>query len=294
MPESGQGELMEGKVCLVTGASGGIGLVSASELARQGARVIGVGRSRERCDSAVRQIRDRTGSRSVEYLVADLSSQKEIRDLASEVRAATDRLDVLLNNAGGVFVRRRESVDGLEMTFALNHMAYFLLTNLLIDLIQASAPARVVNVSSAAHQGVKLDFDDLQARNKRYSGWRAYQKSKLANIFFTRELARRLEGSGVTANALHPGYVNTQIFSTGGFSGWLLRRAADLFAISPEQGADTSIYLASSPAIEGISGKYFYKRSETSPSPAAHDNSAARRLWEVSEQLAGLPSATVG
>ena len=209
---------MEGKVCLVTGATAGIGLVTALELARQGARVIGVGRSPERCAEAARQIREQTGTSAVEFLVADLSSQAEVRRLANQVKAATGRLDVLVNNAGLIRLEREVTVDGLEMTFALNHLAYFLLTNLLLDTLKASTPARIVSVASAAHQGCKMNFDDLQGETK-YSPWRAYQQSKLANILFTRELARRLEGTGVTANALHPGYVRTQIFRAEGFSG---------------------------------------------------------------------------
>ena len=200
-------------------------------------RVIGVGRSAERCATACRLIREQTGATSVEYLIAELSSQADVRRLADQVKTATDRLHILINNAGGVFVKRQESVDSLEMTFALDHLAYFLLTNLLLDLIKSSALRRIINVASAAHRGASINFDDLQKTKGRYSGWRAYQQAKLANILFTRELARRLQGSGVTANVLHPGYVNTEIFKVGGFQGWLLRRAADLFAISPEQGA---------------------------------------------------------
>jgi NAD(P)-dependent dehydrogenase (short-subunit alcohol dehydrogenase family) len=203
---------------MVTGATAGIGLVAASELARRGARVIGVGRSQERCGEAARLIRDQTNGASVEYLVADLSSQSEIHRLAHGVKASTSRLDVLLNNAGGIYLQRQETADGIERTFALNHLAYFLLTNLLLDLIKASTPARIINVSSAAHKGGKINFDDLQGKT-RYSGWRAYQQSKLANILFTQELARQLSGTGVTANALHPGFVNTKIFRADGLIG---------------------------------------------------------------------------
>ncbi len=278
---------MEGKVCLVTGATAGIGLVTALELARQGARVIGVGRSPQRCAEAARQIREQTGTSAVEFLVADLSSQAEVRRLANQVKAATGRLDVLVNNAGLIRLEREVTVDGLEMTFALNHLAYFLLTNLLLDTVKASTPARIVSVASAAHQGCKMNFDDLQGETK-YSPWRAYQQSKLANILFTRELARRLEGTGVTANALHPGYVRTQIFRAEGFSGWLLRRAAELFAITPEEGAQTSIYLAASPDVEGQTGQYFVRRKLASSSPESQDEATARKLWEVSARLTGL------
>lgn len=278
---------MEGKVCLVTGATAGIGLVTALELARQGARVIGVGRSPERCAEAAHQIREQTGTSAVEFLVADLSSQAEVRRLANQVKAATGRLDVLVNNAGLIRLERELTVDGLEMTFALNHLAYFLLTNLLLDTVKASTPARIVSVASAAHQGCKMNFDDLQGETK-YSPWRAYQQSKLANILFTRELARRLEGTGVTANALHPGYVRTQIFRAECFSGWLLRRAAELFAITPEEGVQTSIYLAASPDVEGQTGQYFVRRKPTSSSPESQDEATARKLWEVSARLTGL------
>ncbi len=278
---------MEGKVCLVTGATSGIGLVTARELARRGARVIGVGRSPERSAEAARQIREQTGTSAVEYLVADLSAQKELRKLADQVKAATGRLDVLVNNAGLIRLQRELTVDGLEMTFALNHLAYFLLTNLLLDTLKASAPARIVSVASAAHQGCKLNFDDLQGEAK-YGPWRAYQRSKLANILFTRELARRLEGTGVTANALHPGYVRTQIFRAEGFLGWVMRRAAELFAITPEEGAQTSIFLATSPDVEGQTGQYFVKRQPALSSPESRDDATARKLWEVSAILTGL------
>jgi NAD(P)-dependent dehydrogenase (short-subunit alcohol dehydrogenase family) len=282
---------MEGKVCLVTGANAGIGLVTARELARRGARLIGVGRSSERCAQAARQIREQTGATSVDYLIADLSSQAEVRRIASEVKSLTDRLHVLVNNAGGVFRKRQETVDGLELTFALDHLAYFLLTNLLLDLIKASSPARIVNVASAAHHGASINFDDLQKTKGRYSGWRAYQQAKLANILFTRELARRLRGTGVTATALHPGYVNTQIFKVGGFQGWLLRRAADLFAMSPEDGALTSVYLATSPEVLNVSGTYFARQKPVASSHQSQDDETARRLWQVSEALTGLESS---
>jgi NAD(P)-dependent dehydrogenase (short-subunit alcohol dehydrogenase family) len=284
MPESRSQSSMSGKTCMVTGATAGIGLVTARELARLGARVIGVGRSPERCQEATRRIREETGSGDIAYLTADLSSQAEIRGLAREVKDTTRRLDVLVNNAGCICVNRQETVDGLEMTFAVNHLAYFLLTNLLLDVIKSSAPARIVSVSSAAHHGCTIRFDDLQGK-ARYSGWRAYQQSKLANVLFTRELARRLEGTGVTANALHPGYVKTQIFRVGGIRGWLLGRAAAAFAISPEEGAKTSIYLASSPEVEGITGRYFVKRKPAVPSPDSQDDAVAGRLWEVSAEL---------
>jgi NAD(P)-dependent dehydrogenase (short-subunit alcohol dehydrogenase family) len=279
---------MGGNVCLVTGATAGIGFVTARELARRGGRVIGVGRSPERCALAARKIREQARASSVDFLVADLSSQAGILRLAKEVKGATDRLHVLINNAGGLFLKRQETIDGLEMTFALDHVAYFLLTNLLLDLLKSSSPARIVNVASAAHQGASINFDDLQKSKGRYSAWRAYQQAKLANILFTRELARRLEGTGVTANSLHPGYVNTQIFKVGGLKGWLLSRAADLFAIAPEEGALTSLYLATSPEVRNTSGIYFWRQKPATPSHQAQDDETARKLWEVSEQLTRL------
>ena len=278
---------MQDKVCLVTGATAGIGLVTARELARKGARVMLVGRSREKCARAVEEIKAQTGSSAVEPLVADLSAQADIRRLAEEVKSRTPRLDVLVNNAGGIFLKRQESVDGIEMTFALNHLSYFLFTNLLLPLLKQSSPARIVSVASDAHKGVSLDFDDLEGKTK-FGGWRAYQRSKLANILFTYELARRLEGTGVTANTLHPGFVKTTIFREPGPIGWLLRRAADVIALSPEDGAKTSIYLASSPEVAGISGRYFVKEKPVESSPQSRDTAAGERLWKLSEEMTGL------
>ncbi|MGO9597521.1 MAG: SDR family oxidoreductase [Isosphaeraceae bacterium] len=281
---------MDGKVCLVTGATGGIGFVTALELARKGARVIGVGRSPDRCAQAARLIHEQSGLEAPSYLIADLSSQVEIRRLAGEVKNLTSRLDVLVNNAGGLFLSRQETVDGLEMTFALNHMAYFLLTNLLLDLVKATTSARIVSVSSEAHQSGTIQFDDLQTKS-RYSFWRAYRQSKLANILFTRELARRLEGSGVTANCLHPGYVNTQIFEVEGVRGWLLRRLAGALAIPVERGAETSIYLATSREVQDTTGLYFVSKRPAATSPAARDDAVARRLWQESAALCGIEVA---
>ena len=283
---------MQGKVCLVTGATSGIGQVTAHELARLGARVIIVGRSSEKCARTVEQIRAATGAASVESLVADLSSLAEVRRLAGQVRERSPRLDVLVNNAGAMFRKRAESVDGIEMTLALNHLSYFMLTNLLLPLLEQSAPARIVNVASDAHKGVSINFDDIQAK-QHYSGWKAYQRSKLANILFTFELARRISGTGVTANTLHPGFVRTnflQVFDDAR-AGWFIRRIADLIAISPEQGARTSIYLASSPEVEGTSGRYFVKEKPAVSSPQSQDEAAAQRLWKVSEDMIGRSTA---
>ncbi len=281
---------MQGKVCLVTGATAGIGLVTARELASRGARVIIVGRSTERTASAVAAIKSATGSPTVESLLADLSSLAELRRLAAQIGELTPRLDVLVNNAGGIFLNRLESADGFEMTFALNHLSYFLLTNLLLPLLKRSTPSRIVSVASEAHKGVSIDFDNI-AKAERFGGWRAYQQSKLCNILFTYELARRLEGSGVTANCLHPGFVRTEIFRQRGAIGWLVRRAADLIALSPEQGALTSIYLASSPEVAGVSGQYFAKEKPAVSSPQSQDKAVAKRLWQLSEQLTGITAA---
>jgi NAD(P)-dependent dehydrogenase (short-subunit alcohol dehydrogenase family) len=278
---------MQGQVCLVTGATAGIGLVTARELARKGARVILVGRSSERCSRAADEIRAQAGTTSVEWLVADLSCKASIRRLAEQVGSRTPRLDVLVNNAGGIFPKRQESADGIEMTFALNHLSYFLLTSLLRPLLEQSAPARVVSVASDAHKGVSIEFDDIEGKS-RYSGWRAYQQSKLANILFTYELARRLDGTRVTANTLHPGFVRTSIFRDGGVVGWLLRRAADVIALTPEEGARTSVYLASSPDAATVSGRYFVKERPAESSRQSHDASAALRLWRLSEEMTGL------
>ncbi len=280
---------LQGKIILVTGATAGIGEITARELARMGARMVLVGRNPQKCEASVASIRQETGNPDVHALVADLSSMAEVRRLADEFHHQYDRLDVLVNNAGAMFSTRIETVDGFERTFALNHLAYFLLTNLLLDRLKASAPSRIVNVASEAHRVASrgLNFDDLQAQN-RYRAFRAYGASKLANILFTRELARRLEGTGVTANCLHPGFVDTSFTAGNGALGWVFRRMASLFAITPEKGAQTSIYLASSPDVAGVTGAYFDKCRQKTPLPAAQDDQAARRLWEVSEQLTGL------
>lgn len=283
---------MHGKTCLVTGATSGIGLVTARELAGRGARVILVGRDPARCAAAIAQVQAGTGSREVETLLADLSSQEQVRDLARQVRKRYSRLDVLVNNAGGIWLKRQLTVDGLEMTFAVNHLAYFLLTHLLLDVLKASAPARVVNVASRAHEDASLDFDDLQSK-RRYDGWQAYCRSKLANVLFTYELARRLGGSGVTANALHPGWVATGFAGNNGWRGRLWQLAGRLFALNPERGARTIVYLATSPEVERVNGRYFVRERAVPSSPASYDEAATWRLWDLSLELTGLSHATV-
>jgi retinol dehydrogenase 12 len=283
---------MQGKVCLVTGATSGIGRITARELARLGARVIIVGRSPEKTDATLRQIHAETGATSIESLVTDLSSQAGLRQLAEQVQARCDRLDVLVNNAGAMFLKRLESVDDIEMTLALNHLSYFLLTNLLLPLIKASAPTRIVNVASDAHKGASIKFDDLEGKQK-YSGWRAYQQSKLSNILFTNELAGRLDGTGVTVNSLHPGFVRTNFLHVfeGHWRGRLLRAIAERIAISPEEGARTPIYLASSPDVAGLTGRYFVKEKQVASSAPSLDRAAAQRLWRISEEMTGFVGA---
>jgi NAD(P)-dependent dehydrogenase (short-subunit alcohol dehydrogenase family) len=277
---------MRGKLCLITGGSRGIGQAAAIDLAGMGAQVVIVARDAERGAATVARIQRETGQ-AAGLLMADLSSLAGVRQVAQEYRAQYGRLDVLVNNAGAVFSRRSSTVDGFERTFALNHLAYFLLTNLLIDLLRADAPSRIVNVSSAAHQGAVLDFDDLQTEQK-YSGFRAYGRSKLANILFTHELARRLKSTGVTANCLHPGVVATGFNRNNGLLMRLGMTIARPFLISPEKGAQTIVYLASSPEVEGVTGEYFVNCTATSSSPVSYDDEAARRLWDVSASLTGL------
>jgi NAD(P)-dependent dehydrogenase (short-subunit alcohol dehydrogenase family) len=273
---------------MVTGATSGIGAVTAQALAQQGATVILVGRNLEKCADTVNRIKQQTGNSAVEFMQADLSAQKEVRQLAEQFKSRYQRLDVLVNNAGAIFLRRQETVDGIEMTFGLNHLNYFLLTNLLLDTIKASASARIINVSSRAHRRAQINFDDLQSRS-RYNGQRAYGQSKLANVLFTYELARQLEGTGVTANALHPGVVATRFAMNNGPVVSLFMGLFHLAALSPEQGAQTSIYLATSPDVEGVTGKYFVEKKAVPSAPASYDTAAASRLWQVSAELTGLP-----
>ena len=271
-------------ICLITGATSGIGEVTARELARRGMHVVIVGRSAERVAATVARIKQATGV-EIETLIADLSSQAGVRSVAEAFLQRHRRLDVLINNAGGFFASRQVSADGIELTWALNHMSYFLLTNLLIDTLRASAPARVINVSSDAHRGGVIRWDDLLF-TRGYNGWAAYAQSKLANILFSNELARRLEGTGVTSNALHPGFVATRFAHNNGIIwGGLMALMQRLFAITPEEGAQTSIYLATAPEVATISGRYFVKSRETSPAPQAQDMAAAARLWEISERM---------
>ena len=279
---------MDGKTVLITGATSGIGEVAARELAAQGARVVLIGRSPGKCEATAAMIRQATGNPSVDYLVADLSSQAAVRQLAADIQARYPRIDVLVNNAGAMIAPRRESVDGIEMTWALNHLGYFLLTDLLLDTLKASAPSRIVSVASEAHRMVGgIDFDDVEGE-KSYRPLKAYSQSKLANILFTRELSRRLEGSGVTANCLHPGFVATNFTTGRGLTFRIFQLGAKLFAITPEDGAKTTIYLASSPEVEGATGGYYAKSKPSRPTKAAQDDEAARRLWTLTEGMVGV------
>lgn len=274
---------MTGKTALVTGGTGGIGLATAAGLAGLGARVGIVGRDRARAEAAAGRLRGIGGN--VEVFTADLSSQREVRRLAAEALAAFPHLDVLVNNAGGYWATRHTTPDGLERTFAVNHLAPFLLTNLLLDRLRASAPARVVTVSSGAQAMGRINFDDLQG-DQQYNGQRAYNQSKLANVLFTYELARRLQGAEITANVLHPGVARTA-FGQEDPRRWmrLLVPVVRPFLKSPEKGAETSVYLASSPGVEGVTGQYFANRRPKASSSASYDTATAARLWEVSTVL---------
>lgn len=279
---------VENKTIIVSGATSGIGRPTALELARQGAIVVLAVRNEEKAKETVASIQQQAGHNRIDYLLVDFASQEQIRSMAAEFLNRYDRLDVLINNHGTVNIRRRETEDGLEKTFAVNHLGYFLLTSLLLDRIQASAPARIINVSSAAHWGAKLEFDNLQLR-RGYAWGKAYGRSKLANILFTIELADRLQGTGVTANALHPGWVATSLGADNiPIIGGLVKAIINLTAKSPEKGAETSIYLATSPEVSEVSGKYFVNCQPARTSAAAQDKETARRLWRVSEELTGL------
>jgi NAD(P)-dependent dehydrogenase (short-subunit alcohol dehydrogenase family) len=279
---------MKGNVCVVTGATSGIGKYTAMELARKGASIVGVGRNHQKCVDTVAEIREVSGNPEVEFLLADLSSQTDIRKMVTEFRNKYNRLDVLVNNAGGATLKRQLSVDGIEKTLALNHLSYFMVTNLLLDTLISSAPARIVNVSSGNHFGKRLDFDDLELR-RGYDPLKAYGRSKLANILFTYELDRRLVGTGVTVTAMNPSLVATNIWRNvgpiiGPLVSWVMSRKAQ----TPEEGAQGVIFLASSPEVEGVSGKYFRKKVEMKSDPISYDRDIARRLWEISERMTGL------
>jgi len=280
---------------VITGGNTGIGKEAGVGLAGLGARVVITSRNDERGRAARDEIAERSGNAEVDVMPLDLASFRSVRSFAADVLDRFDRLDVLVNNAGLIHRQRTETEEGFETTFGVNHLGHFLLTELLFDRLRASSPARVVVVASVAHKGARygLDFDDLQS-TRRYRWGNAYSKSKLANIYFARELARRLDGSGVTSNSLHPGFVRSE-FGRGGdlgpVYGWGIKYLAGPFAINPEKGARTTVYLASSPDVDGVTGGYFYKCKPATPSAVARDDAAARRLWDVSEQLvASVPA----
>lgn len=282
---------LQGKTCLVTGATSGIGEVTALELGRQGAEVIVVSRNPEKVKNTVKLIKTETNASAVHGFTADLSLQSEIHQLAAEIMDQFDQLHVLVNNAGGYFQSRQETAEGFEMTFALNHLNYFLLTNLLLDLIKQTPAARIVNVSSDAHRGAKINFDDLQYK-KGYNGFRVYGQSKLANVMFTYRLARQLKDTDVTANALHPGFVNTGFGLNNGFLINTIMKITHLFAKSKEDGASTVIYLAASPEVDGLSGMYFTDERPVRSSAESYDEEKQEKLWQVSLDMVQVPLKT--
>ena len=275
---------MAGRVCLVTGATSGIGEATARALARAGASLIIHGRDARRSEQTAETIADPTGAGNIEFVVGDFASLASVRELAAELHRRTDRLHVLVNNAGAMYPDRRETMDGLEISLAVNHLAPFLLTNLVMDLLAAGAPSRVVNVASGAHRRAQLDFDDMQSRMG-YEGRAVYARAKLMNILFTRELARRAP-SGVTVNAISPGLVHTDFGLKDGFGQDqqdIMNRGA-----SPDEGARTSVYVATAPELAGVSGQYFQDCAPAELGEAARNDDTAARLWEVSAELVGL------
>jgi len=282
---------MSGKICLVSGATSGIGAATALSLAREGATVIGIGRDPKRCASSAEKIIRATGNPGVDFLLADLSVRSDIHALAKQFKARYPRLDVLVNNAGARFSSRLLSADGHEMTFALNHLGYFLLTALLLDKLKQSGHARIVNVASGAHRSCPgIDFEDLNCE-RNYSGKAAYAQSKLANILFTYELDRRLKGTAITVNAAAPGNVLTRFSRNNGWASWLGHVVGSLRSgnlVGPAEGAETILFLACSPEVDDTSGGYFSQKRATRSSNASFDTDAAKRLWQISEELTEL------
>jgi retinol dehydrogenase-12 len=279
---------MAEKIFLVTGATDGIGRVTALKLAQTGVKIILVGRNAAKGERVIAEIKRVSGNAEIEFELADLSSQQDIRALANRLDDRLPHLDVLVNNVGAWFNRRAMSPDGIEMTFALNHLGYFLLTGLLLETLTRAPAARIVNVSSMAHRGRQIDFDDPQGAAN-YSGWRAYQASKLANILFTYHLAEKLADRGVSVNCLHPGFVASKFaHNNGGWLKWMMIIVQQLVAINEEKGARTSAYLAMAPEVAGVSGKYFVKSRVTESAAVSHDSDVQARLWRLSEELTGL------
>lgn len=278
---------MTGKVCLITGGNSGIGKATALALAKLNASVVIVSRDKDKGEATIIEIKSKSRNRNVDAMTADLSSQDSVRELAHDFKGRYKRLHVLINNAGIFLPRRIQSVDGLETTFATNHLGHFILTNLLLDVLKANAPSRIINITSSAHRGTEMNFDDLQAE-KKYSGYHAYSQSKLANVLFTYQLAKRLEGTGITVNCLHPGVVRTGFGKdvTGLMS--ILVRVGSPFMMSPEKSARAAIYLATSPELEGVTGKHFSRGKEEKSSTESYDAASAERLWRVSAELVKL------
>jgi NAD(P)-dependent dehydrogenase (short-subunit alcohol dehydrogenase family) len=278
---------MQGKICLITGATSGIGWVAARDLAKMGAEVVLTGRNVKRGSRAIDRIRKEDSTSKVEFIPMDLSSLEDVREFSADFMARFSRLDVLMNNAGTVLLQRRVNDDGVEMTFAVNHLGHFLLTNLLLRSLKASESARVIVVSSGSHRDAQINFDDLQNENG-YNGMKVYGQSKLANLFFTYELSRRLKDEKITVNAMHPGFVSTNL---GRDNGWLLHKLIRLVMLtggSAEDGADTCVYLANSLDVEGITGEYFKGRKVIPSSQASYDQKATKQLWDISMKLTGL------
>ena len=278
---------MVGKVVLITGATSGMGKATARALATYGATVVVHGRDEEKAKETVEAIKEETKNPAVYYIVKDFEKLGDVRLLAGEFQRQFHRLDVLVNNVGAVFSKRQESVDGIELTLQVNYLGHFLLTNLLLDMLKASAPSRIVNISSGVHERGRIDFEDLQM-NRKYSGQKAYASSKLAQVLFTYELAKRLEGSAVTCNASNPGLAKTHLGYDAGLLTSLSKRFVDIFGKSAEKAAETTIYLATSPEVERVSGKYFEEKQEAESSEMSYNTSAAQRLWDASLRLTKL------
>jgi NAD(P)-dependent dehydrogenase (short-subunit alcohol dehydrogenase family) len=275
---------MQDKTVLVTGANQGIGKATAIALAAKGAHVVIVARNAEKGRAALAEV-EAAGKAGAELIVADLSSQEQVRRVAAEFKSRHDHLDALVNNAGVFVPQRHTTVDGLEETFALNHLGYFLLTQELLDVLKTTAGARIVNVSSEAHRGARMLWDDLQFAHSRYRGLKAYAQSKLANVLFTYELARRLEGTGVTANCLHPGVIASGFGQTYGGALSVILKIARPFLLSAADGARTSVYLASSPEVTGVTGKYFSKCKAVPSNAVSYEVQSQHKLWSMSEQM---------
>lgn len=278
---------MTGKTCLITGGNSGIGKATAIGLAKLGATVVIVSRDKDKSEAAIFEIRSLSRNKDVDSMVCDLSSLDSVRELAHDFMARYKQLHVLVNNAGVFLPKRVPTADGLETTFVTNHLGHFLLTNLLLDELKASSPSRIINLTSSAHYATEIDFEDLQGE-KKYSGYQAYSQSKLANVLFTHQLAKKLEGTGVTVNSLHPGVVRTGFGKDQGGLMSIAVRIGSPFMMSAESAARAVIYLATSPEIEGVSGKFYSKGREKRSSNQSYDTASAERLWKVSAELTKL------